>query len=197
MPINKILLEKLDNVKVNTHRSEDAEFIKDIDDVLEKTEQFGSSHLTPRVLDFTSWDDWVKDIPIPQKIEPYSIQTISTPVTVTYTANSSTWDNPSYNPSHWTASKFYDYWTSPPQSFIPQAPTIAEAIFDEQKEEETVEKTKRVRYPAYKKNDRVQTPEGPGNIWSVDRDGIVCVELDKDPTILHEFEKKELKKIKG
>lgn len=58
------------------------------------------------------------------------------------------------------------------------------------------EKVKRVRYPAYKKNDRVNTPNGPGNVWSVDRDGTVCVELDSDPTILHEFEKKELKKIK-
>lgn len=58
------------------------------------------------------------------------------------------------------------------------------------------EKPKRVRYPSYKKNDRVQTPNGPGNVWSVDRDGTVCVELDKDSCILHEFEKKELKKIK-
>lgn len=58
------------------------------------------------------------------------------------------------------------------------------------------EKPKRTRYPSYKKEDRVQTPEGPGNVWSVDRDGTVCVELDKDPSVLYEFEKKELKKIK-
>lgn len=57
-------------------------------------------------------------------------------------------------------------------------------------------KPKKPRYPAYKKDDRVNTPEGPGNVWSVDRDGTVCVELDSDPSILHEFEKKELKKIK-
>jgi len=57
-------------------------------------------------------------------------------------------------------------------------------------------RTKRPRYPAYKKDDRVTTPNGAGNVWGVDRDGTVCVELDNDPSILHEFEKKELKKIK-
>lgn len=57
-------------------------------------------------------------------------------------------------------------------------------------------KPKKPRYPAYKKNDRVNTPNGAGNVWSVDKDGTVCVELDSDPSILHEFEKKELKKIK-
>lgn len=58
------------------------------------------------------------------------------------------------------------------------------------------EKPKRVRYPVYRKNDRVQTPIGPGSVWSIDRDGTICVEVDSDSSILHEFEKKELKKIK-
>lgn len=59
------------------------------------------------------------------------------------------------------------------------------------------ETAKRTRQPSYKKDDRVETPNGPGNIWSVDRDGgLVCVELDSDPSILHEFEKFEIKKIK-
>lgn len=48
----------------------------------------------------------------------------------------------------------------------------------------------------YKKDDRVITPNGNGSVWSVDKDGTVCVELDNDPNILHEFEKKEIKKIK-
>jgi hypothetical protein len=57
-------------------------------------------------------------------------------------------------------------------------------------------KSKRVRHPSYKKDDRVQTPNGLGSIWSVEKDGTICVELDGDSNVLHEFEKKELKKIK-
>jgi len=59
-----------------------------------------------------------------------------------------------------------------------------------------VAKIKKPRYPTYKKNDRVNTPSGQGSIWSVDKDGTVCVELDNDPSVLHEFEKKEIKKIR-
>ena len=61
---------------------------------------------------------------------------------------------------------------------------------------EPEKKPRKPRYPRYKKDDRVNTPNGPGNVWLVDSDGTVCVELDNDPSILHEFERKELKKIK-
>lgn len=62
--------------------------------------------------------------------------------------------------------------------------------------ETTEPKAKRPRYPSYKKNDRVTTPNGLGSVWSVEKDGTVCVELDSNPSILHEFEKKEIKKSK-
>lgn len=57
-------------------------------------------------------------------------------------------------------------------------------------------KPKRTRTPSIKKDDRVSTPNGPGKVWIVERDGTVCVELDNDNDCLHEFEKKEIKKIK-
>lgn len=53
------------------------------------------------------------------------------------------------------------------------------------------------RAPGIRKDDRVSTPQGPGKVYSIDIDGIVCVELDsdKDSNILYEFEKKEVEKL--
>lgn len=57
-------------------------------------------------------------------------------------------------------------------------------------------RSKRTRTPSLKKSDRVNTPNGPGSVWIIEKDGTVCVELDSDSSCLHEFEKKEIKKIK-
>ncbi len=130
------------------------------------------------------------DVPWQTKVNP--------PVTWTVTSTSN-------STSYWATTPQYvgQYTQHPVEPWPVAAPFFkdnaeqlakdaeAEAMIAEEKE-----KIKRIRYPSYKKDDRVQTPEGPGSVWSVDRDGTVCVELDKDSNILYEFEKKEIKKIK-
>lgn len=46
-----------------------------------------------------------------------------------------------------------------------------------------------------KKGKKVKTPKGEGRVWCVDES--VCVELDDDNSILHEFDLGEIEVVKG
>ncbi len=43
--------------------------------------------------------------------------------------------------------------------------------------------------------DKVSTAEGEGEVWFIDEDDTICVELDKDAGVCYEFDRNEITKI--
>jgi hypothetical protein len=46
-----------------------------------------------------------------------------------------------------------------------------------------------------RKGIKVKTPKGNGKVWCVDRDGLICVALDGEDDVLHEFESNEVERV--
>jgi hypothetical protein len=136
--------------------------------------------------DLTKWSDWNQYVEEQQTevdkiVDSFSLDTGVTKKYVDDTMNYS---------YEFSEPKYQGAWTTRVDEYIKAEHPL------EAKPAPKQEKVKRTRSPSIKKDDRVNTPKGPGNVWGIDRDGTVCVELDNDPGLLHEFEKKELKKVK-